>query len=103
MSAKNWTAGPWLLTENSTVYALGANECNSFWATLQTAGKDRIPDAEVEANAALMAAAPDLYDALEYALPYLQACVPDPRDGANGDINCVKRAMIAMAKARGEK
>jgi len=49
----------------------------------------------------------DLYDALEYALPYLQAVVPNPRNGVNQnnttDINCVDRAEAALAKARGEQ
>lgn len=44
-----------------------------------------------------------LLDALEYALPYLEACVPNPRNGVNHDntvdVNCVDRARAAIAKA----
>jgi hypothetical protein len=47
----------------------------------------------------------DLLDALQYALPYLEACVPNPRNGVNSDfsvdMNCVDRARAAIAKARG--
>lgn len=44
-----------------------------------------------------------LLDALEYALPYLRACVPHPRNGINADntvdVNCVDRAIAAIAAA----
>jgi hypothetical protein len=55
--------------------------------------------------ASLIAAAPDLLAALEYALPYLRAAVPNPRNGVNHDctpdVNCVDRALAAIAKATG--
>lgn len=58
-----------------------------------------------EADARLIAAAPELLEALEYALPYLEACVPRPRNGINADgsvdVNCVDRARAAIAKATG--
>ena len=45
-----------------------------------------------------------LLEALEYALPYLMACVPNPRNGLNADgsadVNCVDRARAAIAAAR---
>jgi hypothetical protein len=60
---------------------------------------------EDEANARLIAAAPGLLEALEYALPYFEACVPNPRNGVNADysvdVNCVIRARAAIAKATG--
>lgn len=47
----------------------------------------------------------ELLEALEYALPYLRACVPNPRNGVNADcsvdVNCVDRARAAIAKATG--
>jgi hypothetical protein len=58
-----------------------------------------------EANYVLASASPDLLEALEYALPYLEACVPNPRNGINADysvdVNCVDRARAAIAKATG--
>lgn len=46
----------------------------------------------------------ELLEALEYALPYLEACVPSPRNGINPDcsvdVNCVDRARTAIAKTR---
>lgn len=96
MSEKvKFTQGPWLVNR----YSVGVKvDFADGWFEIAKATVFN----EGEANAHLIAAAPELYEALEYALPYLQACVPEPRDGANGDINCVKRALLAMAKARGE-
>jgi hypothetical protein len=45
-----------------------------------------------------------LREALQYALPYLQACVPDPRDGVktdgSPDVNCVDRALRALEETK---
>lgn len=58
-----------------------------------------------DANLSLILAAPEMLDALKYALPYLEACVPNPRNGHNADgsidVNCVDRARAAIAKAEG--
>lgn len=62
------------------------------------ADADRI--AELERQVAV------LVDALEYAIPYLKACVPNPRNGVNADcsmdVNCVDRAIAALAQAKKE-
>lgn len=59
------------------------------------------------ANAQLLAAAPELLDAIIYALPYLEAAVTNPRNGVNADcsvdVNCVDRARAAIAKATGSE
>jgi hypothetical protein len=57
--------------------------------------------AEGEANAALIAAAPDLLTALEIALPYVESF-----DGDNADLQTKANAeavRAAIAKAKGEK
>ena len=45
-----------------------------------------------------------MLDALEYALPYLEACIPNPRNGVNHDgsldVNAVQRARDAIASCR---
>ncbi len=55
---------------------------------------------------ALLSLNAELLEALEYALPYLEACVPNPRNGINPDcsvdVNCVDRASAAIAKARSQ-
>jgi hypothetical protein len=72
------------------------------WCIAIVPGDNDDPQAD---NARLVAAAPDLLEALQYALPYLEACVPNPRNGINSDysvdVNCVDRARAAIAKATG--
>lgn len=54
------TPGPWDLEER-TVFALNDHFCNRFYATIQR-GQGSMPE-ELDANARLIAAAPDLLDA----------------------------------------
>ena len=58
------------------------------------------------ADARLIAAAPELLEALQNALPYLRTVVPSPRNGINADcttdLNCVARAEAAISKVTGE-
>lgn len=69
MSEAKHTPAPWLIAKSdaSFVYALNDNGYNRFWAHV-TGGNLRRAEstlrAEVEANARLIAAAPDLLDAL---------------------------------------
>jgi len=66
MSSTKFTPGPWFMAvESGTfVYALGPNKTNSFWCDVQFAGKERITKEEANANANLIAAAPNMYEAL---------------------------------------
>lgn len=86
MSKKNWTAGPWK-SAGSLVYF--ANNGGGLCV------KDT-PDPQSNAN--LIAAAPDLYEALEkLAMDAYNACA---------DSSCNESLSIAenaLAKARGEK
>ena len=100
-----WTPGP-LTSHGNTVESVRAHYCSTLIATTSMA--PHFEDAE--RNASLIAAAPDLYDALQAALASLDA---DPsrsplRDkearaaqawlrGIWGD-----KARAALAKARGE-
>lgn len=68
------TPGPWLIMDQSFVYALNERGTNIFWAHAYGGWKgrnadERTSDEEVEANAKLMAAAPVLLKALQWALP----------------------------------
>jgi len=49
------------------VYALGEGGTNTFWALVQTAGRERIERDEIAANARLISAAPELLEACEKA------------------------------------
>ena len=57
------TPAPWL-RDGAFVYALGSHGHNRFSAALQRgepeAGEERVPPAELEANARLIAAAPEM-------------------------------------------
>lgn len=55
----------------------------------------------IEDLAAVVRQRDELLEAAEYALPYLSAMIPEPRDGANGDTNCVKRLTKAIDSAKG--
>ena len=60
---------------------------------------------DTEAKLLKMKAAGQMYEALKYALPYLRAVVPSPRNGVNhdctSDMNCVERVEAALAAAEG--
>lgn len=67
------TRGPWLIADKSFVYALNERGTNIFWAHACGGWKgqnadERTSDEEVEANAKLIAAAPDLLAALTKCL-----------------------------------
>ncbi len=124
-----FTPGPWHidgqqtrgncpLHENHGIYIRflpdqGYAVCEVFRYDRDDAG-DGINDAHARANAALIAAAPELYAALE---AMLEVCGDDPcfvdhhglcqthnlRRNANGDPECqVPLARAALKKARGE-
>lgn len=95
------TPGPWVLTDGFTVYALDETKsCNRF-STLINGGwvhrpsgstgalLDRTTDEELRANARLIAAAPDLLEALQRIM-------------AEDSEDCWQQARAAIAKARGE-
>jgi len=64
------TKGPWLIS-GSTVYAINQDDCNRFSARVYEGHDDfdkKISREEVEANALLMSAAPEMLAALEAVL-----------------------------------
>jgi hypothetical protein len=89
-----WTKGPWT-TDGTTVYALGRDGYNRFWANVQKQRRD-VTFEEIEANAALMARAPDLYAALERLLA--TSALMEPREYTEA----ASAARAALARARGE-
>jgi len=118
MSEPKWTPGPWravcplnarypgvdAANQSLIIYGNNATDYGSFpgiW------GADR---AEAKANAHLIAAAPELYEALSETLEYVHdiltgpimraAGVQWPEGGPNGPV--IQRAVAALAKARGE-
>jgi hypothetical protein len=91
---KKWTPGPWVTGIDSDVYAEG--ECDT-WIAVGPQSYDAVAlvvnehikgDAEVSINAHLIAAAPDLYEAL------VEMC------NWHG---ITDKSRAALAKARGEQ
>lgn len=84
------TPGPWAVTARNSrrVTRQGKMICTAVLHNCASGAKD---EAEAEANAHLIAAAPELYEALKLVV---QRCGPNSTDGAIG--------RAALAKARGE-
>lgn len=88
-----WTSGPWFAKGNF-VWALNDNGVNRFDLGINAGWEteaQRTSREEAEANAHLIAAAPDLYETLAEAL----ILIPPHYDTAD-------KARAALAKARGE-
>lgn len=103
----NHTAGPW---ESQTVTIAGDSLHDIKTGFGIYAGDDCIcdlmngegwTDKEVEANAQLISAAPDLLEALQNALNVLAGLATGDLETINRDSNAIKQARAAIAKARG--
>jgi len=100
MTEHKWTPGPWILTPDSD----GEEMCfvspstkdaseDAFprnWLACMCVG---LPNSEWQANAHLISAAPDLYDALENAFALILT---------HGNSKQIEDAETALSKARGE-
>ena len=86
-----WTPGPWEVHR--------ANTTRLGWDVQTEGGKDLVAFNLREANAHLIAAAPELYAALDAALGALIECGCDDNDmGASA----IASARLALSRARGE-
>lgn len=97
------TPGPWLL-DRKTIYTLAPDGTrNHWWASVQTQSNGASHE-ECMANALLIAAAPELFEALEKALPKYRGVVEmlDEVDAAQ-DLPIIELCEAALAKARGEQ
>jgi hypothetical protein len=104
-NSAGFTPGPWSANgKGRDVYACGGQMkvCDiRGWGYLTGKGALALPDDQAiaiqTANESLIAAAPELYAALEALLPHVGTPVPLP-DTAK----LVRAAVAALAKARGE-
>ena len=100
MSELKATPGPWTFyaklsgSENHRGYCVHGASID-YWALAEVQPGDEDGDLG-RANAALIAAAPELYAALKNALPYLWS------HNGQGSERAVKLAEAALKKARGE-
>ena len=82
-----WTPGPWRIKE--WPYRHIRSDAGCVFAN----------DYKPYANARLIAAAPDLYEALEWAVNHFDG---NTKCNANQETNCIEKCRDALAKARGD-
>lgn len=93
------TPGPWMLS-GKTVYALNGDGYNRFSALIQDA---YTKDEELQANAQLIAAAPELLEALQSIEMRLDAYNSIDRDmPVESVFVCLERAQAVIRKALGQ-
>jgi hypothetical protein len=98
------TKGPWRF--DGPAFGFGAlveagNGAFIFGIAAGDAAERRSED-ECTANAALLAASPDLLEALERALPYVDDAANDCRDTPSEAGHILDAARAAIARAKGE-
>jgi hypothetical protein len=92
MSRGKWTPGPWRVVDGDFVYALNDAGHNRFSVSVAKYGN---PRSEQQANAHLIAAAPDMAEALAYIVAW---------NGTDWNPDKARdMARAALAKARGEE
>jgi len=106
MSERNWAAGLWKQGEvehkqnyaQIPIYGAGGMECVCFVVGTTNPMLDWYAGArDLKANAHVIAAAPELFEALE------AACEWDGQDMEGVDAVWLDRARAALAKAKGEQ
>lgn len=108
MSA-TFTPGPWTLDDCRPPRGQGAFiniNAGDLWVGYAMGNHHDEPgfpsDTECEANARLMAAAPELYEALNWLMTYWFSLDPDELPDMPHVDAMVERARAALKKARGE-
>ncbi|MBS1035025.1 hypothetical protein [Gluconobacter cerinus] len=106
MSEAKFTKGPWHCHRNTSFWEFGCDERGQLGDVCASAftPEGRAPDAEetMEANAHLIASAPELYEALRMAAKDLNTAAHFLPDTGLALLETVKQAHAALAKARGE-
>ncbi len=92
-----WTPGPWTVENHTIICKHGGGSIGDM-----TAGYPQCPFAEMQANALLAAAAPDLYAALKRAQTYVyESADQNPRDRSIlADLDAID---AALARADGDR
>jgi hypothetical protein len=102
MTEVKHTPGPWK-REDRFVYALmpdqkrHGQEVNRFWLSVQPQAGYGVPDAEIDANANLIAAAPELLEALKSAVLSWEESHNPPSEWAHPE--WYAKAKFAISKA----
>lgn len=93
------TPGPWYAWDNGEICGVGKAHSNGSDILSVTRESNR-PESEDTANMKLIAAAPDLLEALKYALSMWGDYLPP---GNSNAMKAIKQARAAIAKARGDQ
>lgn len=99
MSGRKWTPGPWRVGHLESYEMDGTPFRRVYFPDQNGDNADlhegHIRGADCDANAHLIAAAPDLYDALDRAAKWIA-------NGHDGIAPMMRQIYAAMAKARGD-
>jgi hypothetical protein len=95
MSETKWKPGPW-----ESQHTAG-HDAHGHTAVYATDGRDVALVYDGDANARLIAAAPELYSALEYCFDRLEV-LEDADEATALDLGALRAAREALTKARGE-
>ena len=98
--SEKWTKGPWEIRKYKAPYGSRAMAVEILTDEIIVAKLGVELDDECKANAHLIAAAPDLYDALE--LIYGRLLMSDRDGGSRITAEDGEMAELALKKARGE-
>lgn len=97
------TPGPWFISEDGLVCAPDREDYNGTpWEIarpLEYCGTSHGPDYDTPANALLIAAAPELLEALQWAVDEFDG---NTRCNAEQTQNCIQKCRDALNKARGQ-
>ena len=106
MSEVRFAKGPWALEpqEDGCAFEFRVNDADGYGLAVSLARDD---DGEEAANAALIAAAPDLYEALEIAVRELRLVRDGSLHGTPNSVfalipEAIEKADAALSRARGE-
>ena len=104
MSKEKWTKGPWVVDQGAKVYCEDSTgsivaQCDDFSFVFRD-------DGEQEANAHLISAAPDMYEALKVFADCVEQIDEEESDEEWAKFRLLvkdfRKASKALAKARGE-
>lgn len=103
MTERKWTPGPWWCEDE---FGVTSNAHHGYVANTGFGPDTSQGDMEAKANAHLIAAAPDLYEALYMCLGNLMNHIHNEYDGVYSDDDFAEIEapyLAALAKARGEQ
>ncbi len=98
------TPGPWVVEKSATVFEIFSGDATTLVATSRRSLLSSKMDESAEANARLIAAAPELLEALKACADVLSVFVQDGTSAQDSVVDKIlKQSIEAIAKATGAK